>query len=399
MTQALAKRALRIPGEGAIETLARALELEAAGADIIHLEIGEPDFATPPHIVEAGVAALQAGRTRYGPAPGMLSLREAIAEYLTTTRGVTFDPGHVLITPGGKPIIFLTILALIEEGDEVIIPNPGFPAYEAVVQFAGGVPVPLPLRAEDNFGVNLEQLRALVTSRTKLLILNSPANPTGSVLTRPELEAIAEIVLSHDLWVLSDEIYSQLYYDDEPPLSITTLPGMAERTVLLDGFSKSYAMTGWRLGYGAFPIPLVRPVTNIIINSHSCVPLFVQEAGLAALRGPQDSVAAMRAEYRARRDLLVKGLNAIPGLTCTTPTGAFYVLPGISRLGLASSRTFTNRLLDFGVAALPGIDFGGYGESYFRISYATAQEKLKEGLRRIQAAVEQLQTLDPGNSG
>jgi aspartate/methionine/tyrosine aminotransferase len=293
----------------------------------------------------------------------------------------------------------MTILALVEEGDEVIIPNPGFPAYEAVVQFAGGVPVPLPLRAEDNFGVNIERLRALITSRTKLLILNSPANPTGGVLTRAELEAIAEIVLSHDLWVLSDEIYSQLYYDDEPPLSIAALSGMAERTVLLDGFSKSYAMTGWRLGYGAFPAPLVGPVTNMIINNHTCVPLFVQEAGLAALRGPQDCVAAMRAEYRARRDLLVEGLNAIHGLTCAIPAGAFYALPGISGLGLASARTFTNTLLDFGVAALPGTDFGGYGEAHFRISYATAREKLMEGLRRIQAAVEHWRTLDVGNRG
>jgi aspartate/methionine/tyrosine aminotransferase len=230
-----------------------------------------------------------------------------------------------------------------------------------------------------------------------LLILNSPANPTGGVLTRAELEAIAEIVLSHDLWVLSDEIYSQLYYDEESPPSIITLPGLAERTVLLDGFSKSYAMTGWRLGYGAFPAPLVKPVTNMIINSHTCVPLFVQEAGLAALHGPQDCVAAMRAEYRARRDLLIEGLKAIPGLSCTTPAGAFYALPGISRLGL-DARTFTNTLLDFGVAALPGVDFGRHGEGHFRISYATAPEKLREGLRRIRAAVEHVQTLEAGNT-
>lgn len=390
MMRPLASRALRIPGEGAIETLARALELEARGADIVHLEIGEPDFPTPAHIVEAGVEAIRSGRTRYGPAPGTPGLRAAIAEHVAAARGMPVDPAQVLVAPGAKPVIFLTILALVEEGDEVIIPNPGFPAYEATVQFVGGAPISLPLRAEDGFRVDIERLRALLTRRTKLLILNSPANPTGGALTRAELEAIAEVALSHDVWVLSDEIYSQLYYGDAPPPSIAALPGMAERTVLLDGFSKAYAMTGWRLGYGVFPAPLVGPVTNMIINGHTCVPLFVQEAGIAALRGPQDCVATMRAEYRARRDLVVEGLNAIPGLTCTSPAGAFYVLPGISGLGLDSARSFTNALLDGGVAALPGTDFGRYGEGHFRISYATAQDRLAEGLRRIRAAVERL---------
>lgn len=386
----LASRALRIPGEGAIETLARALELEARGADIVHLEIGEPDFPTPAHIVEAGMEAIRSGRTRYGPAPGMPGLRMAIAEHVAATRGMPVDPAQVLVTPGAKSVIFLTILALVEEGDEVIIPNPGFPAYEATVQFVGGVPISLPLRAEDGFRVEIEKLRTLLTRRTKLLILNSPANPTGGALTLAELEAIAEVTLSHNVWMLSDEIYSQLYYSDAPPPSIAALPGMAERTVLLDGFSKTYAMTGWRLGYGVFPAPLVGPVTNMIINGHTCVPLFVQEAGIAALRGIQDCVAAMRAEYRARRDLVVEGLNAIPGLTCTSPAGAFYVLPGISGLRVDSARSFTNMLLKGGVAALPGTDFGRHGEGHFRISYATAPDKLAEGLRRIRAAVERL---------
>jgi len=389
--QPLAARALRIKGEGAIETLGRALELEARGADIVHLEVGEPDFPTPVHIVEAGLAAIRAGRTRYGPAPGAPALRAAIADHVAATRGVKAEPAHVLITPGAKPIIFLTILALVEEGDEVIIPDPGFPAYEATVLFAGGVPVSLPLRAEDGFRVNVDVLHELLSERTKLLILNSPANPTGGALTRAELEAVAEIALSHNLWVLSDEIYSQLYYGDEPPPSIAALPEMAERTVLLDGFSKAYAMTGWRLGYGVFPAPLVGPVTNMIINGHTCVPQFVQEAGLAALRGPQDCVAEMRAEYGARRDLVAEGLNAIPGLTCTTPAGAFYALPRSAELNVASAREFTNRLLEHGVAALPGTDFGRYGEGHFRISYATARGKLMEGLRRIRAAVEGLQ--------
>ena len=387
-TQPLAARALRIPGEGAIETLSQALALEARGVNIIHLEIGEPDFPTPGHIVEAGIAAIRAGRTRYGPASGTPALRATIAEHITATRGIPVAPEQVLVGPGGKPIIFFTILALVEEGDEVISPNPGFPAYAGTTQFIGGVPVSLPLRAENGFRVDIEALRELVTERTKLLILNSPANPTGGVITQTELEAIAEIALANNLWVLSDEIYAQLYYGETPPPSIMTLPGMAERTILLDGFSKTYAMTGWRLGYGVFPAPMVQPVTNMFINGHTCVPLFVQDAGVAALQGPQDGVIAMRAEYQARRDLVVERLNAIPGISCARPDGAFYAMPKISDLGVASARVFANRLLEAGVALLPGTDFGAYGEGYLRLSYATAREKLVEGLNRIQAASE-----------
>lgn len=387
-TLPLAARALRIPGEGAIETLSRALELEARGLDIIHLEIGEPDFPTPEHIVEAGIAAIRAGRTRYGPAPGTPDLRAAIAEQVAATRGMPVDPARVLVGPGGKPIIFFTILALVEPGDEVILPNPGFPAYAGTVEFVGGSPVSLPLQAENGFQVDIDALRGLVTERTKLLILNSPANPTGGVLSLPELEAIAELALSRNLWVLSDEIYAQLYYGPTPPPSIAALPGMAERTVLLDGFSKTYAMTGWRLGYGVFPAPLVQPVTNMFINGHTCVPLFVQDAGKAALHGSQDCVAAMRAEYQARRDLVIENLNAIPGVLCARPAGAFYALPKITGLGVTSARSFANMLLEAGVAVLPGTDFGSYGEGYLRISYATAREKLVEGLRRIRAASE-----------
>lgn len=387
----LAARALRIQGEGAIETLARALELEARGVNMIHLEVGEPDAPTPAHIVEAGINAMRTGRMRYGPAPGSPVLRRAIAEHVAATRQIEINTANVLIMPGAKPTIFFTILAVVESGDEVILPDPGFPAYAATVKFVGGVPVALPLRSENNFGVDVDQLRSLISPRTKLLITSSPANPTGGVLSHSELEEIAQVALEHNLWVLSDEIYSQLYYGN-PPRSIASVPGMMERTIILDGFSKTYSMTGWRLGYGVFPEPLVRPVTNMIINSHTCVPLFIQDAGVAALQGPQNRVSEMRDEYKSRRDLVVQTLNEIPGLECTTPEGAFYAFPEISGLRVASAREFTNRLLEAGVAVLPGTDFGEHGEGHFRISYATAREKLIEGLERIRGAAKQLRS-------
>jgi aspartate/methionine/tyrosine aminotransferase len=387
----LAGGALRIPSEGAVETLSLALELEARGVDIVHLEIGQPDFPTPSHVVEAGLASIRAGRTRYGPAKGTPELRAAIADHIAETRHIGVDPAHVLVGPGGKPIIFFTILALVEPGEEVIVPDPGFPTYAGTVEFIGGVPVSLPLRAENDFRIDVDLLRSLVTDRTKLLILNSPANPTGSVLSQAELEAIADIAQSHNLWVLSDEIYCQLYYGETPPVSIASLPGMAERTVLLDGFSKAYSMTGWRLGYGVFPKPLVEPITNLFINAFTCVSLFVQDAGVAALQGPQEAVAAMRAEYLARRDLVVEALDAIPGFACPVPTGAFYVMPEITGLGVTDTRAFAKMLLEAGVAVLPGADFGSHGEGYLRISYGTAREKLVEGLNRIRAASERWQ--------
>ncbi len=389
----IAARALRIPGEGAVETLGRALALEAQGVSMIHLEIGQPDFPTPAHIVEAGVKAIHDGLTRYGPAPGTPRLQAAIAEHVQATRGLTVDPARVLIVPGAKPVIYLTIMALVEEGDEVILPNPGFPAYEAVTSYAGGVPVPLRLHAEAGFEVDLAALRAAITPRTKLIILNSPANPTGGALSLAQLEEIAELAQAHDLWVLSDEIYRQLYYGAEPPPSIAALPGMAERTILLDGFSKAYCMTGWRLGYGVFPAPLVGPLTNMIVNDYTCAPLFVQEAGIAALQGPQDFLADMRAEYLERRDMLVAALNEIPGFTCAVPGGAFYVFPGIGGLGVPSARWFADRLIENGVALLPGTDFGALGEGHLRISYATARPKLEEALARIRALVARLPEL------
>jgi aspartate aminotransferase len=388
----LSERATGLTGEGALETLARAMALEAQGKEIVHLEIGEPDFPTPPHIVAAGIAGIEAGHTRYGPAPGNPRLREAIANQISQSRQVPVAPGQVFIAPGSKPIVFLTLLALIQPGDEVIVPDPGFPAYAAATRFAGGVPVSMPLRAADGFRVNIPLLRKTITHRTRLLILNSPGNPTGAVNSAAELAELAEVAQSANLWVMADEIYSQIHYTGLPP-SIYSLPGMAERTVLVDGFSKAYAMTGWRLGYGVFPSAMGGPITNMMINSHTCVPLFTQEAGLAALQGPQDAVAAMRTEYRARRDLVVAGLNAIPGIHCPEPEGAFYAFPTIdlSRQGLPEDhdrvRLFTNRLLDAGVAVLPGTDFGAEGAGQFRLSYATSRERLAEGLRRIAATV------------
>ncbi len=379
----LAGRTEQIFGEGALVTLKKALELEAQGVDMIHLEIGQPDYPTPEHIVEAGVKSIRDGRTRYGPTPGSPELRAAIAEHVAATRGLAVDPEQVYVGPGGKPIIFFTILALVENGDEVILPDPGFPAYAATTQFAGGSPVSLPLRAENEFRIDIDTLRRLITNRTKLIILNSPANPTGGVNTLTELEAIAELALAHNLWVLSDEIYSQLYYGDSRPPSIATLAGMAERTILLDGFSKAYSMTGWRLGYGLFPESLREPINNMFVNAHTCVPLFVQDAGVAALTGPQDFIATMRKAYQARRDLVVDKLNAIPGISCPLPAGAFYAMPAISGLGVTSARKFADTLLEAGVAVLPGTDFGKHGEGYLRISYATAREQLVEALRRI----------------
>ncbi len=388
MPPPLAARAGRIPGEGAIETLSRALSLEAQGVDMIHLEIGQPDFPTPEHIVEAGVSSMRQGRTGYGPAAGTPELRAAVAEHVAETRHIPVDPGRVIIQPGGKPVIFYTMLALIEPGDEVILPDPGFPIYAGMTRFLDGVPVSLPLEAANDFRIDLDRLRGLITDRTKLLILNSPANPTGGVISQTEMEAIADLVLEYNLWVLSDEIYSRLYYTATPPPSIAGLPNLAERTIILDGFSKAYSMTGWRLGYGIFPEPLLTPVVHMSINNHTCIPLFIQDAGLVALQGSQMSVSRMQAEYRARRNILVEGLNAIPGVTCPVPEGAFYAMPDISGLDVESARALSDRLLEAGVATLPGTDFGPHGEGYLRLSYATARPRLVEALARIQAVCE-----------
>jgi aspartate/methionine/tyrosine aminotransferase len=385
----LASRMTRIGTETAFEVLARARALEAEGQEVIHLEIGEPDFPTPRHIVEAAYRAMLDGYTHYGPAAGLPELRRAVARYISETRRLNVDPEQVIITPGGKPVIFFTVLALVEPGDEVILPDPGFPIYESAVSFAGGTPVPVPLREERDFRLDVADIRARVNSRTRLIILNSPHNPTGSVLTPEDLAAIADLAKQHDVYVLSDEIYSRIIYDARHH-SIASLPGMADRTIILDGFSKTYAMTGWRLGYGVFPPELVPGVTRLMVNSVSCTATFVQLAGIAALEGPQDCVDEMVAEFRRRRDFLVAALNDIPGISCRQPQGAFYAFPSVKALPL-SSRDFADRLLsDFGVAVLSGDAFGAAGAGYLRLSYANSLGNLERAVSRLRRAVEAL---------
>lgn len=382
----LATRMGRLGTETAFEVLVRARALEAQGRDVIHLEIGEPDFDTPANIIDAGCHALKTGWTHYGPAAGQPDLRQAIANYLNRSRGTNFNADQIVVTPGGKPIMFFVILALLEAGDEAIYPNPGFPIYESMINFTGATAVPAPLREENAFALDVDELPSLITPRTKLLILNSPGNPTGGVLNRDEIAAIAELAVKHDLTVLADEIYAEILYEGEH-VSIATMPGMPERTIILDGFSKTYAMTGWRLGYGAMPADFAAVVSKLMVNSVSCTSMAVQRAGLEALTGPQDEVRSMVEAFRRRRDLIVDGLNAIPGLSCLSPKGAFYVFPNISRTGLTSKHFADHLLNEHGVAALAGTSFGKYGEGYLRLSYANSEENLKRALERVEAAV------------
>jgi len=375
----------RLGTETAFEVLVRAKALEAQGKDVVHLEIGEPDFDTPANIVEAGARALKEGWTHYGPSAGLPELRTAIADYLNISRNTTFTAENVIVTPGGKPVMFFVILALLEAGDEAIYPNPGFPIYESMINFTGATAVPSPIRESNQFALDVDELAGLITQRTKLLIINSPANPTSGMLDASDLGRIAELAVKHDLIVLSDEIYSEILYEGEH-VSISTFPGMAERTVVLDGFSKTYAMTGWRLGYGAMPLELVGPINKLMVNSVSCTSVAVQRAGLEALTGPQDDMHAMVAAFRKRRDLMVAGLNAIPGISCLNPKGAFYVFPNITDTG-KSSRDFADLLLnEYGVAALAGTSFGSYGEGYLRLSYANSEANLQKALDRIRQA-------------
>ena len=379
----LASRMSRLGTETAFEVLARARALEAKGRDIVHLEIGEPDFDTPPAIVAAGVAALERGETHYTPSAGVIELREAIARYLKERRGVHADPDQVIVTPGAKPIMFYALLALLDEGDEAIYPDPGFPIYSSMIDFAGARGVPLALREENDFQPDLDELRSLVSPRTKVLVLNSPNNPTGGVLSREAIRDIAAIARERDLWVLTDEIYGELVYDGEHR-SIAVEEGMAERTILLDGFSKTFAMTGWRLGYGVFPRALVEPVAKLVTNSVSCTATFVQRAGTVALSSRPPEVDRMIAEFRRRRDAVVKGLNAIPGITCRTPQGAFYAFPNVRGVGLRSSAEVADRLLnEAGVATLAGTRFGVGGEGYLRLSYANSLPNLDKAVSRI----------------
>ncbi len=385
----LASRMERIGTETAFEAAARARALEASGVDVVHLEIGEPDFDTPAHIRAAAQRALDEGRTHYAPYAGIPELRAAIAADATRRKGFPVTPEQVFVTVGGKGVMLYAIEALVEAGDEVIVPDPGYPIYESLVRFMGGTPVPLPLRQAQGFRLDPDALAARISPRTTMLVLNSPANPTGGVLTRADLEAIAALAQAHDLVVLADEIYGRILYEGEH-LSIASLPGMASRTVVLDGFSKTYAMTGWRLGYAIVPEPLAFAFGRLIINSISCAPTFPQYGALAALQGPQEPVEAMVAEFRARRDLLVAGLNAIPGIRCLEPQGAFYVFPDVSGTGLTGA-AFADRLLtEAGVSVLAGTAFGAVGTHHIRLSYATSQANIAKALARMRDFVAKL---------
>jgi aspartate/methionine/tyrosine aminotransferase len=380
----LAKRMARLGTETAFEVLVKAKALEAQGRDIIHLEIGEPDFDTPGNIIEAGCDALRKGFTHYGPSAGMVELREVIAQYVSKTRRVNVTPDEVVVVPGGKPIIFFSILALADDGDEIIYPNPGFPIYESMINYVGAKAVPIRLREELDFRLDVDELAGLITDRTKLIIVNSPHNPTGGVLEKKDIDAIARAIGDRNIMVLSDEIYSQLIFEGEG-YSIMSIDGMKERTILLDGFSKTYAMTGWRMGYGVMRADLATHISRLMTNSNSCTASFTQVAGIEALRGPQKSVDAMRAEFKKRRDVMVAGLNKIKGFSCRLPHGAFYVFPNITKTGWPSKKLADALLEDAGVAALSGTAFGNFGEGYLRFSVANSIENIEKALARVDA--------------
>ena len=385
----LASRMSRLGTETAFEVLAQAKALEAQGKDIVHLEIGEPDFDTAGHIVEAAIQALQEGWHHYTPASGMPDLREAIAKEISVSRGIPVDPAEVVVTPGAKPIIFFSLLALVESGDEVIYPNPGFPIYQSMIECAGARAVPIPLREELDFRLDVEELLQALTPQTRVVILNSPSNPTGSVLSPDDLGQLAEGLVEREVVVLSDEIYSHILYEGQHQ-SIASFAGMKERTIILDGFSKTYAMTGWRLGYGVMQPELAKQVEKLMINSNSCTAAFTQRAGVTALNADQAAVLKMVETFKARRDRVVKLLNEIEGISCRTPLGAFYVFPNVRDLGLKSSELESLLLHEKGVAALAGTAFGEYGEGYLRISYATSMAELDKGLQRIAEAAKKL---------
>jgi aspartate/methionine/tyrosine aminotransferase len=372
----------RLTSSASFDMLARGRALEAQGRSIVHLGIGEPDFDTPAHIRRAADAAIAAGYTHYGPAAGLPEFRKLIADTWRERRGLDCGAANVIVTPGAKPILFFAMLATLEAGDEVLIPSPAFPTYASVASFLGARVVPVPLVAARGFDVDLAALRQRITSRSRMLVLNSPHNPTGGVLPRATLQTIAELAQQHDLLVLSDEIYAGMVYEGESP-SIATLPGMAERTVVVDGFSKTYAMTGWRLGFGIMPEPLARHMAALMNNSNSCTATFVQKAGEAALTGPQDEVHAMVAEFRARREVVVSGLNALPGVSLSPPAGAFYAFPRIAGSGLSSEELASRLLEEAGVVMLPGTGFGAEGEGHLRLSYANSRENLALGLTRL----------------
>lgn len=384
-------RVSQLQNEGAYAVLAAATKLEREGRDIVHLEIGQPGFPSPEHVVEAGVDAIRGGKTKYSSPDGTPALREAIADYVARTRGVPVTPDEVVVGPGAKPGLFFPTLALVQPGDEVIYPDPGFPTYRAMIQVAGAVPVPVPLRP-DGASFDMDAFRAAVTPATKLIVLNSPANPTGGVMPSEDVEEVARVAKENDAWVLTDEIYSRLVYPAEDGTpgsapSVFSIPGMRDRTVLVDGFSKTYCMTGWRLGWAVMPAALARRVELLVVHSVGCTATFTQEAGLAALVGPQEGVDAMVEEYRRRRDFVVGALNDIPGVSCPVPEGAFYAFPDVSSFGLSSKEVADRLLREGGVAVLPGTDFGANGEGKIRLSYVGDMETLEEGVRRIAAAL------------
>jgi aspartate aminotransferase len=387
----LANRMDRIGTETAFEAAARARALEATGREVIHLEIGEPDFDTPRHVSEAAArGVLDERMTHYTAATGIAPLREAIAADVRQRKGIEATPEQVVVTPGAKPIMFYAMLALVNEGDEVIYPNPGFPIYESMARFVGGVAVPAPLREENEFRMDVAEVASLVTDRTRLIVINSPHNPTGSTLSAEEIREIARIAVEHDLVVLADEIYGRLQYEGEP-LSIATLPGMADRTITLDGFSKTFAMTGWRLGYGIVPAWLLPSYSRLVINSVSCTNAFAQVGAVAAITGPQEAADEMRAEFIARRSLIVEGLNAIPGVSCVMPHGAFYAFPNVRSFGRTSAEIADHLLYDAGVCGLAGTSFGSFGEGYLRFSYANSRENIAKALERVGESLTRLE--------
>lgn len=385
-----AERTAHLKPEGAYQVLTRAQDLEAEGLDIIHLEIGQPDFETFPNVSQAGIRAISEGRTRYNPPAGIAELRQAIAKDAGRRRGMEILPEQVVVSPGAKPNLFFPTLALVEPGDEVIYPNPGFPTYEAMIGVAGGNPIAVPLLEENDFSFDLEAFDGLINDRTKLIILNSPGNPTGGMMPRADVEHIAEAAQRYDCWVLSDEIYTRIVYDDLDVVSIAALPGMQERTVIMDGFSKTYAMTGWRLGFGIMPVSLAERVQLLLTHSVGCTAHFTQYAGVEALTGPQDRVAEVVNEYQRRRDVIVEGLNMLPGVSCQNPQGAFYAFPSIKEHGKTSEEMANFFLEEAGVALLPGSAFGAYGEGYLRVSYANSVENIQKALARMEAVLKPL---------
>lgn len=378
----LNSRMSQLQVESAFEVLVRARALEKQGRSVIHLEIGEPDFPTPPHIIEAGKRAMDEGYTKYGPTAGLPELRESIARYISRTRGLTVDPAGICVVPGAKPIMFFTMLALIEPGDEVIYPDPGFPIYESMIRYTRGVPVPIPLVESRGFSFDLDVFRSKLSDKTRMVILNSPENPTGGTIPPEDMAQIAAMLRDRDVMVLSDEIYTRLCYDTQP-VSIATFEGMQEKTIILDGFSKTYSMTGWRLGYGVMPLWLAEAVNTLMVNSNSCTATFTQRAGIAALEGPQDCVDQMAAEFRKRRDAFCAGLNTIPGFRCPLPGGAFYAFVNVQATGIGSKELSDYLLSEAGVACLNGGAFGAQGDGYIRFSYANSLPNLLEAVERI----------------